>query len=522
MVDFTILRNWLLFIKRYKNKQVDMSKRFVSIWFPYLATDWHARKQPFLRDNPFVLKATVRNRVIVTAANSLARAQGIYKNMVLADAKALYPSLHVIDDKPTLSKQLLDRIAEWCIRFTPIAAANYPDGVILDASGCAHLWGGEEAYLNDIASRLTNRGYVVGVAIADTIGCAWAAARYSKQRLIDSRMQAQALNPLPVASLRLDEETVVLLHKLGLRQVKDISNLPRTSLRRRFGTALLQRLQQASGEEEETIVPIYPVEPYQERLPCMELIRAKEGIEIALQQLLMALCSRLRKEGKGLRKAFFRAYQLDGGTSGIEISTNQPSQNIEHLFQLFSIKLSTIEPKEGIELFILEATVVEEAAVKQEGLWQTKTDALDTKVLDLMDRFEVRFGQGAIQRFLPTESYWPERSFKQTNDLREAPSIEWKLDRPRPLQLLSPPESIEVAAPIPDYPPLNFRYKGGLHIVKKADGPERIEQEWWLQDGEHRDYYAVEDEEGKRYWLFRSGHYNETTKPKWYLHGYFA
>ncbi|HVG15574.1 MAG TPA: hypothetical protein VM935_11455, partial [Chitinophagaceae bacterium] len=122
-----------------------MSKRFVSIWFPYLATDWHARKQPFLRDNPFVLKATVRNRVIVTAANSLARAQGIYKNMVLADAKALYPALHVIDDKATLSKQLLDRIAEWCIRFTPIAAANYPDGVILDASGCAHLWGAEEA-----------------------------------------------------------------------------------------------------------------------------------------------------------------------------------------------------------------------------------------------------------------------------------------------------------------------------------------------------------------------------------------
>ncbi len=127
--------------------------------------------------------------------------------------------------------------------------------------------------------------------------------------------------------------------------------------------------------------------------------------------MLMNLCSRLRKEGKGMRAAFFRAYQLDGGTSGIEISTNQPSQNVEHLFQLFSIKISTIEPKEGIELFLLEATVVEEAVVKQEGLWQTNGGLLDTKVLDLMDRFAARFGHETIQRFLPTEHYWPERSF---------------------------------------------------------------------------------------------------------------
>lgn len=499
-----------------------MSKRFVSIWFPYLATDWHVRKQPALQQIAFVLKATVHNRVVVTAANKLAVAQGIRKGMVLADAKALYPSLHVIDDKPTLTTQLLTRIAEWCIRFTPIASADYPDGILLDASGCTHLWDGEENYLDDIINRLTKRGYTVKAAMADTIGCAWAMTRYSKQKLIDTNKQIQALHPLPVSSLRLDEETVVLLHKLGLRQVKDIINLPRTALRRRFSTTILQRLQQAIGEEEEHFIPVYPIETYQERLPCMEPIKTRTGIEIALQHLLTTLCSRLSKEGKGLRKVFFRAYLVDGGVSGIEISTNQPTQNIEHLFQLFTIKLSTIEPKEGIELFLLEATVVEDVIIKQEGLWQLQSGVVDSKVLDLMDRFATRFGQDAVQRFLPTESYWPECSFKQASDLQEQPSTEWKLDRPRPLQLLSPPEAIEVAAPVPDYPPLNFRYKKGLHIIRKADGPERIEQEWWLQSGEHRDYYAVEDEEGKRYWVFRSGHYNETTKAKWFLHGYFA
>ncbi len=499
-----------------------MSKRFVSIWFPYLVTDWHARKQPFLKDKAFVLKATVGNRVIITAANESARAQGIRNNMVLADAKALYPSLHVMDDKPTLTSQLADRIAEWCIRFTPVAAADYPAGIILDASGCTHLWGSEEAYLKDIIYRLSQRGYTVRVSMADTIGCARAMARYGMETIVEQGGHVKALLPLPVTALRLNEETITVLQKLGLRQIKDVISISRTALRRRFGTELLQRLRQAIGEEEEPIISVYPIEPYQERLPCIELIKNRYGIETAMQYLLTNLCFRLCKTGKGLRKAFFRAYRVDGGTSGIEISTNQPSQNREHLFQLFSIKLSTIEPKEGIELFLLEATVVEEVVIKQEGLWQLQGGVLDSKVLDLMDRFATRFGQDAIQRFLPTEHYWPERSFKRTANLNEEPTTEWKLDRPRPLQLLSPPESIEVAAPIPDYPPLNFRYEGSLHIVKKADGPERIEQEWWLQDGEHRDYYAVEDEEGGRYWLFRSGHYNETTKPKWFLHGYFA
>jgi protein ImuB len=195
---------------------------------------------------------------------------------------------------------------------------------------------------------------------------------------------------LPVIALRIDEETNEVLQKLGLRRVRDIISIPAKSLRRRFGNTLLQRLRQVIGEEEETIIPVYPIEPYQERLPCIEAIKTKEGIEIALKHLLINLCSRLQKEGKGIRKAFFRAYQLDGGTSGIEISTNQPAQNIEHLFRLFEIKLSTIEPKEGIELFLLEATAVEEALAKQEGLWATQSGLLDSEVLDLMDRFANR------------------------------------------------------------------------------------------------------------------------------------
>lgn len=67
-----------------------------------------------------------------------------------------------------------------------------------------------------------------------------------------------------------------------------------------------------------------------------------------------------------------------------------------------------------------------------------------------------------------------------------------------------------------------FRYQGEVHNIKRADGPERIEQEWWIQQGLHRDYYTVEDEAGARFWIFRLGHYKNDNKPEWFIHGYFA
>ena len=282
------------------------------------------------------------------------------------------------------------------------------------------------------------------------------------------------------------------------------------------------RIAQALGEEEEFVQPVYPLEPYSERLPCIEPIVTRTGIEIALEQLLEELCNRLKKEGKGLRSAYFRGYRTDSTAQGIEIGTSRPSHNKQHLFHLFSLKIDTIEPALGIELFILEATKVEDLSPRQETFWKERTGLQDTGLSELIDRIAGKVGAAAIHRYLPQEHHWPERSIKKTASLDEEPVTGWQQDKRRPLSLLSPPEPIEVTAPIPDYPPMNFRYKGTVHKVIKADGPERIEQEWWIGEGEHRDYYAVEDEEGCRYWLFRLGHYDEEKKPGWFLHGFFA
>lgn len=499
-----------------------MQKRFVSIWFRHLKTDWFIRRQPALREVPFVLAAPDHGRLVITATSSAAENEGVYTGMVVADARAIFSSLQVLDDPPELSRKLLTGIGEWCIRFTPAVAIDEPSGLVLDASGCAHLWGDEKKYLTDIYKRIRHFGYDIRIALADTIGAAWAIARFGKgSPLVEHGAQTTALLSLPAAALRLEPAVVIQLEKLGLRQVKDFISFPRPSLRRRFGNHLLQRIKQATGEEEEWITPLQPISPYEERLPCLEPIVTATGIEIALQRLLDALCKRLHLQGKGLRLASLHGYRVDGKIETVSIGTTRPSCNAKHLFKLFEIKINTIEPGLGIELFTLVAAQVEEIAITQSTCWEN-TGGLDDGILcELLDRIAVKTGSGHIHRYIPAEHYWPERSFKLADSIGQKGNTPWKVDRPRPLQMLVKPQLINVTAPIPDYPPMLFRYRGKLHKIIKADGPERIEPEWWLKDGPHRDYYVVEDEEGKRYWLFRSGHYDAAAQ-QWFIHGFFA
>jgi protein ImuB len=499
-----------------------MAKRFLSIWFRHLTTDRQARR-PGAVPGPLVLTANVRGRVIITATNIEAEKHGISVGMAAADAKAIVPGLQVVEDQGQAAK-LLNAIGEWCIRYTPVVAVDMPDGLILDISGCAHLWGGERAYLKDIVTRLRDRGYDTRAAIADTIGAAWAVARFGKiTPIIEPGVQASALLSLPPRALRLEPLISERLQKLGFYRVESFIGIPRSALRRRFGEGLLQRLDQALGQEEEVIIPLQPIAPYEERLPCLEPIRTATGIEIALQQLLETLCKRLRDEGKGIRTAVLKCYRVDGITVQAGIGTNRASHHTQHLFKLFELKLQCIEPALGIELFVLEAQKVEDISIEQESLWATGDRGLDDiSLAELLDRIACKVGADAIHRYLPQEHYWPERSVKTSASLLEKPATHWRTDRPRPTHLLAKPEPIEVTVPVPDYPPMLFIHNKKLHNIRKADGPERIEREWWLETGELRDYYQVEDEAGQRYWIFRSGQY-ETDKPSyWFIHGFFA
>lgn len=490
--------------------------RYVSIWFPHLRTDWHALREPHLHQLPFVLRSLQHNRMVVSACNAMAQASGIQVGMPLADARAIVTNLHVKDDAEDLPTKLLTRLATWCIRFSPTVAVDVQNGLLIDATGCTHLWGGEEKYVFNLIHKLRQRGYTLHAAMADTIGHAWGLARHGGG-IVPAGKHLDHLLHLPPAALRLDPETNIQLHKLGLQCIGQIFHIPRTALRKRFGTEILQRLDQALGHVIESLTPVIAPEPYQHRLPCLEPVKTPTAIAIALQQLLEELCLRLQKESKGLRTCTFSAHRIDGKVEQLKIGTHQATHHVSHLFKLFEPKLTTIDPAWGIDLFILEATGVEACSPQQEVIWDAQQH--HAALAELIDRLTNKAGD-VIHRYEPAQHHWPERSIAQTKSLHTQ-TTPWPAAHLRPVQLLAAPDPIEVTAPIPDYPPMLFRYKGQLHHIIKADGPERIEQEWWITPGLHRDYYRVEDESGKRYWLFRLGHYQEKTA-QWFLHGFFA
>lgn len=499
-----------------------MAKRYVSIWFRHLTTDKFILRQPGLKTVPFVLAAPERGRMVVKAANALARQNRILPGMVVADARALFPDLQVLPDQPGLADKLLHKLAEWSMRFTPIAGVDMPDGLMLDASGCSHLWGGEQAYMQDIVSRLQHAGYEVRATMADTIGAAWAVARFGDAMLVEAGQQAEALRVLPSGALRLGDGVPERLARLGLYTIGSFMQMPRQVLQRRFGPLLLTRLDQALGAADELLNPVQVTEPYHVRQPFLIPVCTAAGIAAALEELLVLLCQRLEKEGKGLRRCTLKCFRVDGDTQEISISTGSASRHTAHLFKLFEPKIVTLSPDLGFELFLLEAPVVEEVTPAQEALWHNGGHRNDPALAELLDRITSKMGGGnIIKRYLPDEHTWPESSMKPAATVTEVPATGWRTDQPRPIHLLPKPEQITVTVPIPDYPPMLFHYKGVLHKVKKADGPERIEQEWWIAQGEYRDYYTVEDEKGCRYWLFRLGHY-EDGAPEWYLHGFFA
>jgi len=516
-----------------------MARRFVSIWFRHLKTDWFQLRRPALKDSPFVLAITEHGRKLVSAADPQAEAQGIYPGATVADARAIIPDLEVIDDIPGIAEKLLTGLASWAIRFTPSAAIDLPDGLLLDSTGCAHLWGGEEEYVGVLGARLGAAGYDVRIAMADTAGAAWGLARYrvgdeiapERQRVgmgrhegmvvVEGQGQVEAVLGLPPVALRLEPVILDKLQKLGFVCIGDFAHFTRSALRRRFGPSLLLRLDQAFGREREDVRPLHPAVVYEERLPCLEPISTATGIGIAIERLLGTLTRRLEVGGKGLREAVLKIFRVDGRVAQVQITTNRPSHNAVHLYKLFELRIVTIEPGLGIELFVLEAPKVEELSPLQEEIWAGDRGSEAPAIAELIDNLINRFGSESISRFLPDEHHWPERSVKRALTPDEQPAIPWRTDRPRPVHLLAAPEAIEVAAPVPDYPPMLFVYRGKVHRIKKADGPERIEREWWIQEGPHRDYYCVEDEEGGRYWIFRSGHYTGDNMQRWFLHGFF-
>ncbi|MGZ3943332.1 MAG: Y-family DNA polymerase [Mucilaginibacter sp.] len=499
-----------------------MPKRYVSIWFRYLLTDWKIFREKSLKGSPVAFMQPDHGRMLICAFNTHAEQLGLRHGMTSADAKVLAPGLRLFEDKPGHKLKLLKHFAEWFLRYTPHVMIDAPDGLLLDVTGCTHLKGDETAYLKDIVSRLRDLGYSVRPGMADTIGCAWAVAHCAETGLIvPPGGQRSALVSLPPVSLRLTSDLLIKLNQLGFYEIGSFIHMPKSVLRRRFGNSIVLRLYQALGQEPEFLIPLQEPVPYSERYPMLEPIRTREAIEVAVHAVIDQLCKRLYGEGLGLRTAILTYLRIDGKSGQLTVGTNHPSQRTDHVFKLFQQNFDQIEPALGIELFILDATKTEAAIDKQSLLWCGKPDSKSEMIAELLDNIAARVGAGNIHRYLPQEHYVPERVAKNTQNLSKNPEGDWREDKPRPIQFLDPPEPIEAMALTPDYPPRQFIYRRERHIIANADGPERIECEWWEQPEGYRDYFAVEDEDGKRYWIFSTPDLQAGNPSRWFLHGYF-
>ena len=443
--------------------------------------------------------------------------------MPLSKARILVPGLDVRAADREGDSAWLARLGRFAARrWTPRAAASGPDGLWLDLTGVAHLFGGERLMCERILAFLRRLGFTARIAVAGTAGAAHALARFGAEPLIlcPSGGEADALACFPLAALRLEERMLSAARRLGLERIGELIAMPRAPLQRRFGASLLTRLDQALGRAGEPFDPIVPEEPASVALRFQEPIAGAEAIAEACAEALRRLVPVLGEAGLAVRRLVLICDRVDNIEQYVTVSTARATRDGAHLQRLLWATIATIEPGFGIERIRLIAARVEPLGPQPiEGALAGANPAPD--LAPLIDRLAVRLGARRLYRLTALESDVPERSLARVGPL--AAIAGWPA-WPRPARLLFPPERVEnVVALLPDGAPRRFTWRGRAYRVAQADGPERIHGEWWVSEAEMflvRDYYQVETDAGERFWLFRDA--PAAQGGRWFLHGVFA
>jgi protein ImuB len=479
-------------------------------------------------ESPFVLTGRDGQRRVVLALDAAARRAGLRTGMPAAKAQALVPGLIMKDADPAADTKALERLALWALRhYAPIAAADPPDGLVIDVTGAAHLHGGEDAMLKGMVARLAAPGIAARAAIADSWGAAHAFARYGPRAtlVVPAGDSGKVLLDLPIAALRLPKSIVEDLSILGFARIGELAAKPRAPLALRFGPELGRRLDQAMGRLSEPIDPVRPPDFIEVRRIFAEPIGAPGTIVRYTDKLVTQLCEILEAKALGVRRLDLLFHRVDNRIEAIRIGMARPMRDGKRLTRLLCDKIETIDPGFGIELMRLAANLAEPLAPKQ--LLSSLTEEPELDVSHLIDTLANRVGKQRLYRFGPVASDVPERSVHKIAPAAPDISETWPDSWPRPARLLPRPEPIETLALLPDHPPVSFTWRGIWRRVTCADGPERIFGEWWKQDAELsavRDYFRVEDEAGERFWIYRSGDGEdaETGSQRWFLHGIFG
>ena len=454
--------------------------------------------------------------------------------MMLADARALCPQLAVAPADPAGDLAFLERLALWARRWGPWSALDPPDALLVDVTGVAHLYGGEPALLADVRARLAARGLLARAAIAPTAGAAWALSHHGADGAI--LQPGDSLDDLPVAALRLDADVLLLLRRLGLKRIGDLSGVARPALARRFRSARapggnpLVRLDQLLGRLPEPLLPVLPEDLPLAQRRLMEPIRHRSLLDQVLADLAHDMARLLEGLGRGARRLELALWKVDGEVVQRRLELAAASRDAGHLARLFGRKLDDVDAGFGIEMARLSAPWTEPLALAQSD-FGTTAEAHGTSLAACLDRLVTRLGPQAVRRPVPRASHVPERAQRWLPPLDPDPagarSDQGELAfHARPLKLFERPEPIAVLYATPDGLPRRFRWRGEVHEIARAEGPERIAPEWWRErsGARLRDYYRIEDSSGRRYWIYRLGIAGDGRggTPEWFLQGLCA
>ncbi len=480
------------------------------------------------RETPLVLAGREGRKRIVTALDAAAARLGLQTGMAVAKAQALAPGLVVMDADPRADTDGVERLALWALqRVSPLVAADPPDGLVIDTTGVDHLHGGEVFLLESLVDKLAGFGVEARAAVAGTKGTAHAAARCLARPtiVIPPGQEVATLRLLPIAALRLEREIVRGLGTLGFERIGDLLDQPRAPFALRFGPEIGVRLDQALGRKAEPIDPVRSPEIIEVVRNFGEPISAAETITRYISKLVASLCAELESKRLGARRLDLLCHLVDNTLQATRVGTAQPTRDAKRLTRLLVDKIETIDPGFGIEKMILAATLAE--PLRESQMASSLLEYAQRDVSDLIDTLANRIGDHRLYRLIPVQSDIPEHSVGRIPPLAPEIGVTWQGDWPRPPRLLPQPEAIEALALLPDHPPAWFSWRGIRRKVRRADGPERIQGEWWKRDQERatvRDYFRVEDDAGERYWIYRSGdgEHPETGSQRWFLHGIFG
>ncbi|HEY0300322.1 MAG TPA: DNA polymerase Y family protein [Rhizomicrobium sp.] len=517
------------------------TRRILALWLPRLPADrlrQHDRTIDKRDRTPLVLSVKSGNARILYAVDRAAARLGLKAGMPLASARAMVNDLRVVEADPPADRATLKQIADWCDRFSPFVALDPPHGLVMDITGVGHLFAGESAsgeaaMLDRLCGTLGARGYGACAAIAGTAVAARALARFADRTVVAPGDEAASLSPLPVAALDLEPKDTHAFERAGLKTIGQVAGRARSELTARFGKEMLFKLERALGRGEKPISPRRIPPAYRAERRFAEPVTSEDFIADTILGLAQSLCGVMEERGQGARlleAAFFRS---DGIVRRIAVETARPLRDAGTIAKLFRTRLDALsdplDPGFGFDLVRLCAVHTERLVPQSVGL-EAKPDE-DKEIAFLIDRLAARFGSHRVLAFRPQDTHIPEAAgVAVPAQYADATKLAWERREAgepprRPLRLFARPEPVDVIAQVPDGPPASFTWRRLRHGVTRAEGPERIAMEWW-QSEDHkptRDYFRVEDDAGRRFWLFRDGLYGrETLAPKWFVHGLFA